>query len=305
MANLRVKLPGLDMKNPVIPASGTFGFGYEFAKFYDINVLGSMMLKGTTLEPRYGNPLPRIAEGPSGMLNAIGLQNPGSEAVLHEELEKLRPLYQDKVIANIGGSAIDDYVQTAKLLSSHDMVGALELNISCPNVHCGGIQFGTNPDMAAEVTRAVKAVSQKPVYVKLSPNVTDIVAMAKAVEAAGADGITMINTMIGMRFDIKTGKPIIANKTGGYSGPAIFPVALRMVYQVSQAVNIPIIGMGGISSGKDAIEMMIAGASAVAVGCQNLVDPYACPKIIQEMNDILDEMGIEDINEIVGKSHQY
>ena len=244
MANLRVKLPGLDMKNPVIPASGTFGFGYEFAKFYDINVLGSMMLKGTTLEPRYGNPLPRIAEGPSGMLNAIGLQNPGSEAVFHEELEKLRPLYQDKVIANIGGSAIDDYVQTAKLLSSHDMVGALELNISCPNVHCGGIQFGTNPDMAAEVTRAVKAVSQKPVYVKLSPNVTDIVAMAKAVEAAGADGITMINTMIGMRFDIKTGKPIIANKTGGYSGPAIFPVALRMVYQVSQAVNIPIIGMG-------------------------------------------------------------
>ena len=239
------------------------------------------------------------------MLNAIGLQNPGSEAVFHEELEKLRPLYQDKVIANIGGSAIDDYVQTAKLLSSHDMVGALELNISCPNVHCGGIQFGTNPDMAAEVTRAVKAVSQKPVYVKLSPNVTDIVAMAKAVEAAGADGITMINTMIGMRFDIKTGKPIIANKTGGYSGPAIFPVALRMVYQVSQAVNIPIIGMGGISSGKDAIEMMIAGASAVAVGCQNLVDPYACPKIIQEMNDILDEMGIEDINEIVGKSHQY
>ena len=217
MANLRVKLPGLDMKNPVIPASGTFGFGYGFAKFYDINVLGSMMLKGTTLEPRYGNPLPRIAEGPSGMLNAIGLQNPGSEAVFHEELAKLRPLYQDKVIANIGGSAIDDYVQTAKLLSSHDMVGALELNISCPNVHCGGIQFGTNPDMAAEVTRAVKAVSQKPVYVKLSPNVTDIVAMAKAVEAAGADGITMINTMIGMRFDIKTGKPIIANKTGGYS----------------------------------------------------------------------------------------
>lgn len=305
MANLRVKLPGLDMKNPVIPASGTFGFGYEFAKFYDINCLGSMMLKGTTLEPRYGNPLPRIAEGPSGMLNAIGLQNPGVDAVINEELEKLRPLYDDKVIANIGGSAIDDYVETAKRLSSHDMVGALELNISCPNVHCGGIQFGTNPDMAAQVTRAVKAVSQKPVYVKLSPNVTDIVEMAKAVEEAGADGITMINTLVGMRFDIKTGKPIIANKTGGYSGPAIFPVALRMVYQVSQAVSIPVIGMGGIASGKDAIEMMIAGASAVAVGCQNLVDPYACPKIIQEMNDILDEMGIEDINEIVGKSHQY
>lgn len=305
MANLRVELPGLNMKNPVIPASGTFGFGYEFTKFYDINCLGSMMLKGTTLEPRYGNPLPRIAEGPSGMLNAIGLQNPGVDAVIHEELEKLRPLYNDKVIANIGGSAIDDYVETAKRLSKHDMVGVLELNISCPNVHAGGIQFGTHPDMAAAVTKAVKAVSQKPVYVKLSPNVTDIVAMAKAVEAAGADGITMINTMIGMRFDIKTGRPIIANKTGGYSGPAIFPVALRMVYQVTQAVSIPVIGMGGIASGKDAIEMMIAGASAVAVGCQNLVDPYACPKIIQEMNDILDDMGIEDIHEIIGKSHQY
>ncbi len=305
MANLHVELPGLDMKNPVIPASGTFGFGYEFARFYDLNVLGSMMLKGTTLEPRYGNPLPRIAEGPSGMLNAIGLQNPGVDAVMHEELEKLRPLYDGKVIANIGGSGIDDYVETAKRLSTHDMVGALELNISCPNVHCGGIQFGTNPDMAAEVTRAVKAVSQKPVYVKLSPNVTDIVEMALAVENAGADGISMINTLVGMRFDIRTGKPIIANKTGGYSGPAIFPVALRMVYQVSQAVSIPVIGMGGIASGKDAIEMMIAGASAVAVGCQNLIDPYACVKIIEEMNDILDQQGIQDIHEIVGKSHQY
>ncbi|MEE0965941.1 MAG: dihydroorotate dehydrogenase [Bacilli bacterium] len=305
MSNLRVKLPGLDMKNPVIPASGTFGFGYEFAKFYDINELGSMMLKGTTLEPRYGNPLPRIAEGPSGMLNAIGLQNPGVDAVMNEELEKLRPLYTDKVIANIGGSAVEDYVETAKRISTHDMVGALELNISCPNVHSGGIQFGTNPDMAAEVTRAVKAVSQVPVYVKLSPNVTDIVAMAKAVEAAGADGITMINTLIGMRFDLRTGKPIIANKTGGYSGPAIFPVALRMVHQVSQAVNIPVIGMGGIASGRDAIEMMIAGANAVAVGCQNLVDPYACVKIIKEMNEILDEMGIEDVNDIVGLSHKY
>lgn len=305
MSNLRVKLPGLDMKNPIIPASGTFGFGYEFAKFYDINVLGSMMLKGTTLEPRYGNPLPRIAEGPSGMLNAIGLQNPGVDAVMNEELEKLRPLYTDKVIANIGGSAVEDYVETAKRISTHDMVGALELNISCPNVHSGGIQFGTNPSMAAEVTRAVKAVSKVPVYVKLSPNVTDIVAMAKAVEAAGADGITMINTLVGMRFDIRTGKPIIANKTGGYSGPAIFPVALRMVHQVSQAVNIPVIGMGGIASGKDAIEMMIAGANAVAVGCQNLIDPYACVKIIDEMNEILDEMGIEDVNDIVGLSHKY
>lgn len=305
MSNLRVKLPGLDMKNPVIPASGTFGFGYEFAQFYDINILGSMMLKGTTFEPRYGNPLPRIAEGPSGMLNAIGLQNPGVEAVMNEELEKLRPLYNDKVIANIGGSAPEDYVETAKRLSGHDMVGALELNISCPNVHSGGIQFGTNPDMAADLTRRVKEVSKKPVYVKLSPNVTDIVAMAKAVEEAGADGITMINTLVGMRFDLKTGKPIIANKTGGYSGPAIFPVALRMVYQVTQAVKIPVIGMGGISCAKDVIEMMSAGASAVAIGCQNLVDPYACKKIIEDLNVLLDELGIDDINDIVGRSHQF
>ncbi|MEG0591921.1 MAG: dihydroorotate dehydrogenase [Coprobacillus sp.] len=305
MSNLRVKLPGLDMKNPVIPASGTYGFGYEFSKFYDINCLGSMMLKGTTLEARYGNPLPRIAEGPSGMLNAIGLQNPGVETVMNEELEKLRPLYTDKVIANVAGSCFEDYVECAKRISTHDMVGALEINISCPNVKAGGIQFGTNPEMAADLTRAIKEVSKVPVYIKLSPNVTDIVSMAKAVEAAGADGITMINTLIGMRFDLKTGKPIIANKTGGYSGPAIFPVALRMVYQVSQAVSIPVIGMGGIANGRDAIEMMIAGASAVAVGCQNLVDPYACPKIIQEMNDVLDEMGISDINDIIGQSHQY
>lgn len=305
MSKLKVKLPGLDMKNPVIPASGTFGFGYEFDKFYDINILGSMMLKGTTLEERYGNPLPRIAEGPSGMLNAIGLQNPGVEAVMNVELEKLRPLYKDKVIANVAGSCFDDYVECAKKISTHDMVGALEINISCPNVKAGGIQFGTNPEMAADLTRAIKEVSKVPVYIKLSPNVTDIVAMAKAVEEAGADGITMINTLIGMRFDLKTGRPIIANKTGGYSGPAILPVALRMVYQVSQAVSIPVIGMGGIASGRDAIEMMLAGASAVAVGCQNLVDPYACPKIIQEMNDILDQMGIDDIHDIIGLSHQY
>ncbi len=305
MANLKVSLPGLEMKNPIIPASGTFGFGYEFEKFYDLNILGSMMLKGTTLEPRYGNPLPRIAEGPSGLLNAIGLQNPGVEAVMNEELEKLRPLYGDKVIANIGGSAPEDYVETAKRLSTHDMVGALELNISCPNVHSGGIQFGTNPEMAADLTRRVKEVSKVPVYVKLSPNVTDIVQMAKAVEAAGADGITMINTLVGMRFDIKTGKPIIANKTGGYSGPAIFPVALRMVYQVSQAVNIPVIGMGGIQSACDVIEMMSAGASAVAIGCQNLIDPYACKKIIEDLGPLLDQLGIADINDLVGRSHKF
>ena len=305
MANLEVNLPGLKMKNPVIPASGTFGFGYEFSKFYDINQLGSMMLKGTTLEPRFGNPMPRIAEGPSGMLNAIGLQNPGVDAVMDVELEKLRLLYTDKVIANVAGSCFEDYVECAKRISTHDMVGALEINISCPNVKAGGIQFGTNPEMAADLTKAIKAVSKVPVYIKLSPNVTDIVAMAKAVEAAGADGITMINTLIGMRFDLKTGKPIIANKTGGYSGPAILPVALRMVYQVSMAVSIPVIGMGGIATGRDAIEMMIAGASAVAVGCQNLVDPYACPKIITEMNEILDQMGIENINDIIGLAHKY
>ena len=305
MVNLKVKLPGLEMKNPVIPASGTFGFGYEFTRFYDINVLGSIMIKGTTLEPRYGNPLPRIAEGPSGMLNAIGLQNPGVDAVMSHELEELRKCYNDKVIANIGGSCIDHYVETAKRISTHDMVGALELNISCPNVHSGGIQFGTSPQMAADVTRKVKAVSQKPVYVKLSPNVTDIVEMAKAVEEAGADGITMINTLVGMRFNIKTGKPIIANGTGGYSGPAIFPVALRMVHQVSKAVKIPVIGMGGISSAHDVIEMMVAGASAVAIGCQNLVDPYACYKIIQDLPKELEKLGVEDINDIVGLSHQY
>jgi dihydroorotate oxidase B, catalytic subunit (EC 1.3.3.1) len=305
MVNLQVSLPGLTMKNPIIPASGTFGFGYEFAKFYDINILGSIMLKGTTLESRFGNPLPRIAEGPSGMLNAIGLQNPGVDYVMSQELEKLRPLYDDKVIANVAGSCFEDYVACAKKISTHDKVGALEINISCPNVKCGGIQFGTDPTMAADLTKAIKEVSAVPVYIKLSPNVTDIIAMAKAVEEAGADGITMINTLIGMRFDIQTGKPIIANKTGGYSGPAIFPVALRMVYQVSQAVTIPVIGMGGVSCARDVIEMMMAGASAVAIGSHNLVDPYACPTIVQDLEKELENIGVFDINEIVGKSHTY
>lgn len=305
MVNLKVSLPGLTMKNPIIPASGTFGFGYEFTKFYDINILGSMMLKGTTLESRFGNPLPRIAEGPSGMLNAIGLQNPGVDYVMSHELEKLRPLYNDKVIANVAGSCFEDYVACAKKISTHDKVGALEINISCPNVKCGGIQFGTDPTMAANLTKAIKEVSAVPVYIKLSPNVTDIVAMAKAVEQAGADGITMINTLIGMRFDIQTGKPIIANKTGGYSGPAIFPVALRLVYQVSQAVTIPVIGMGGVSSAKDVIEMMMAGASAVAIGSHNLVDPYACLTIIKDLETELENLGVLDINDIVGKSHTY
>ncbi len=305
MNRLAVQLPGLDLENPVIPASGTFGFGYEFAQFYDIDCLGSIMTKGTTLEPRYGNPLPRIAEGYGGLLNAIGLQNPGVHAVMEEELEKLSKVYHHKIIANVGGSTKEDYVECARLISTHPMVGALELNISCPNVKAGGIQFGTNPEMAAEVTRAVKEVSKVPVYVKLSPNVTDIVAMAKAVEEAGADGITMINTLIGMRLDLRTGKPIIANKTGGYSGPAIFPVAIRMVYQVTQNVNIPVIGMGGISSARDVIEMMMAGASAVAVGSANLVNPYACKEIIDELIPTMDELGIEKLTDIIGRSHKY
>lgn len=300
-----VKLPGLDLKNPIIPASGTFGFGYEFERFYPVDKLGSIMLKGTTVEPRFGNPLPRIAEGPSGMLNAIGLQNPGVDAVMNEELEKLRPLFHGKVIANIAGSCLEDYVEVAKRISTHDMVGAIEMNISCPNVKAGGIQFGTNPEMAAKLTSAVKEVSKVPVYVKLSPNVTDVVAMAKAVEVAGADGITMINTMIGMRFDLRTGKPIITNKTGGWSGPAIYPVALRMIYQVYKAVNIPIIGMGGVSSAYDVIEMMSAGASAVAVGAANLVDPYACSKIIDDLENVMDELNIENLTDIIGRSHQY
>lgn len=305
MANLKIVLPGLELKNPVIPASGTFGFGYEFTKFYDINCLGSIATKGTTRYERYGNPLPRIAEGPAGMLNAIGLQNPGVEAVVKEEFAKLKAVYNDKVLANMGGHSLEEYIETAEILSQSDIVGALELNISCPNVKEGGMQFGTDPEMAAKVTREVKKVSAKPVYVKLSPNVTDIVSIAKAVEEAGADGISMINTLVGMRFNIHTGAPIIKNKTGGYSGPAILPIALRMVYQVSQAVKIPVIGMGGISTGEEAIEMMIAGASAVEVGCANLVDPYACPRIIDEMNTYLDQNGISDIKEIIGLSHRY
>ena len=305
MANLKIVLPGLELKNPVIPASGTFGFGYEFTKFYDINCLGSIATKGTTRYERYGNPLPRIAEGPAGMLNAIGLQNPGVEAVVKEEFAKLKAVYNDKVLANMGGHSLEEYIETAEILSQSDIVGALELNISCPNVKEGGMQFGTDPEMAAKVTREVKKVSAKPVYVKLSPNVTDIVSIAKAVEEAGADGISMINTLVGMRFNIHTGAPIIKNKTGGYSGPAILPIALRMVYQVSQAVKIPVIGMGGISTGEEAIEMMIAGASAVEVGCANLVDPYACPRIIEEMNTYLDQNGIQDIKEIIGLSHRY
>ena len=305
MSRISVKLPGLDMVSPVIPASGTFGFGYEFAQFYDINCLGSIMLKGTTTEARYGNPLPRIAEGYGGMLNAIGMQNPGADAVCNVELPKLAKVYNHKVISNVGGNTFQDYVDCVKIMSKHEMVGAIELNISCPNVHAGGMQFGTDPEMAETLTRMCKEVSEKPLYVKLSPNVTNIVEMAKAVERGGADGITMINTLVGMRFDLRTGRPIIANKTGGYSGPAIFPVALRMVYQVTQAVKIPVIGMGGISTPQDVIEMMSAGASAVAVGSANLIDPYACKNIIDGLEPLMDELGIENITDIIGRSHRY
>lgn len=298
---LAVELPGLSLKNPIIPASGCFGFGREFAEYYDLSVLGSIAVKAATGETRYGNPTPRVAETPSGMLNAIGLQNPGVDHILAHELVWLER-YDLPVIANVAGSATDEYVEVARKISAAPNVKAIELNISCPNVKCGGIAFGTVPEVAAELTRQVKEVSQVPVYVKLSPNVTDIVEMAKAVEAAGADGITMINTLLGMRIDLKTGKPVLANKTGGLSGPAIKPVAVRMIYQVSQAVSIPIIGMGGIMSAEDVIEFYMAGASAVMVGTANFVDPYACPSIIEELPEWLDKLHVEHISQLTGRS---
>ncbi len=304
MNKLQVKLPNMVLDNPIIPASGTYGFGYEFAQFYDINILGTFMTKGTTLEERFGNPTPRIAECPAGMLNAIGLQNPGVDKVMNEEFVKLAKVYNKKVIANIGGSTKEDYVEAVKRISEHEMVGAIELNISCPNVKSGGILFGTDPVVAADLTRAVKAVSKKPVYVKLSPNVTNIVEMAKAVEEAGADAITMINTLVGMRLNLKTGKPILANKMGGHSGPAILPVAIRMIYQVYQAVNIPIIGMGGVTCASDVIEMMYAGASAVAVGTANLIDPYVCETIIKELPELMEKYNIEKLTDIIGLAHK-
>ncbi len=300
---LKVKIPGMDLDNPIIPASGTFGFGYEFAKFYDINKLGSISLKGTTPEYRYGNPLSRIAETPEGMINAIGLQNPGMERVCNEELVKLAQVFNKKAIANVGGNSIEDYVACASKLAQEEIIGAIELNVSCPNVKCGGIQFGTDPEMLKQVVGAVKAAINKPLYVKLSPNVTNIVEMAQAVEAAGADAIVMINTLIGMRIDIHKASPVIANKMGGLSGPAIKPVAVRMIYQVYQAVNIPIIGIGGVTSAEDVIEMMMAGAVAVQVGSQNLVDPWACEKIIDELPELVTKLGYENINQVVGRAH--
>ena len=300
MGRLSVNLCGLEIDNPIIPASGTFGFGYEFAELYDINCLGTFSFKGTTKDARFGNPTPRIAECTAGMINAVGLQNPGVERVISEELPKLKKCFNKPVMANISGFAVPDYAYTCELLDKESQVGWLEVNVSCPNVHGGGMSFGTSPEAAAEVVRAVKAVTTKPVIVKLSPNVTDIVAIAKACEDAGADGISLINTMLGMRIDLKTRKPVIANKMGGFSGPAIFPVAVRMVYQVANAVNIPVIGMGGVSTAEDVIEMMLAGATAVEVGAANLINPYACRDIINDLPHVMDKYGIDNLKDIIG-----
>lgn len=300
--NLKINFLGKEFKNPIIPASGTFGFGYEFSDLYDINILGSISIKGTTLEPRYGNPLPRIAECPGGLINSIGLQNPGVDKVVNEELVKLDEVYHDQIIANVGGHSVYEYVETVKKFNDSDKVFGIELNISCPNVTGGGMAFGVDPDTAFELVTEVKKVCKKPLIVKLSPNVTDIVSMAKAVEKAGADAISLINTLVGMRINLRTGEPIIAVKKGGYSGPGIFPVALRMIYEVSHAVNIPIIGMGGVTNAYDVLEMMYAGASLVMVGAQNLVDPYACKKIIEDLPKVMQEYNIKDLNEIIGRT---
>ena len=300
MGKLSVNLCGIELDNPVIPASGTFGFGYEFAELYDINELGTFSFKGTTKDPRFGNPTPRIAECTSGMINAVGLQNPGVEKVIAEELPKLKKCFHKPVMANVSGFSVEDYAYTCAMLDKEEQVGWLEVNVSCPNVHGGGMSFGTSPEAAAEVTRAVKAVTTKPVIIKLSPNVTDIVAIAKACEEAGADGISLINTMLGMRIDLNRRKPVIANKMGGFSGPAIFPVAVRMVYQVAHAVKIPVIGMGGVSCAEDVIEMMMAGATAVEVGAANLVNPYACRDIIRDLPRVMEKYRINTLSEIIG-----
>ena len=303
MASLSVNLCGISLDNPVIPASGTFGYGYEFAQLYDINCLGTFSFKGTTRDPRFGNPTPRIAECTAGMINAVGLQNPGVEKVISEELPKLGKCFHKPVMANISGFCVEDYAYTCEKLDQQEQVGWLEVNVSCPNVHGGGMSFGTQPEAAAQVTRAVKAVTKKPVIVKLSPNVTDIVAIAKACEEAGADGISLINTMLGMRIDLRRRKPVIANTMGGFSGPAIFPVAVRMVYQVSQAVKIPVVGMGGVSSAEDVIEMMLAGATAVEVGAANLVNPFASRDIVADLPRVMDKYGIQNLNDIIGGAH--
>lgn len=303
MVNTSVELSGIRLENPVIPASGTFGYGYEFAQLYDINCLGTFSFKGTTLQPRFGNPTPRIAEAAAGMLNAVGLQNPGVEQVIAQELPRLRKVFRKPVMANVSGFSVEEYARACALLDKEEQVGWLEVNISCPNVHGGGMSFGQSPESAAEVTRAVKAVATKPVYMKLSPNVTDIAAIAKACEAAGADGISLINTLQGMRIDPKTRRPVLANGTGGLSGPAIFPVAVRMVYQVYEAVRIPIIGMGGVSTARDVIELMLAGATAVEVGAANLADPFTCRNIIEALPKAMEQYGIYDLKEIIGGAH--
>ena len=300
MGRLNVNLCGITLDNPVIPASGTFGYGYEFAEIYDINILGTFSFKGTTRDPRFGNPTPRIAECTMGMINAVGLQNPGVDAVIREELPKLNKVFHKPVMANVSGFSVEDYAYTCALLDRQPQVGWLEVNVSCPNVHGGGMSFGTSPECAAEVVKAVKAVTKKPVFVKLSPNVTDIVSIAKACEDAGADGISLINTLLGMRIDLKRRKPVIANTMGGFSGPAIFPVAVRMVYQVAKAVSVPVIGMGGVQSAEDVIEMMLAGATAVEVGCANLIDPFACKKIIEALPGTMDKYKIDNLTDIIG-----
>lgn len=291
------------MDNPIIPASGTYGFGYEFAELYDINILGSLSFKGTTLEARFGNPTPRIAECSEGMLNAVGLQNPGVKAVVEKELPRLRQVFHKPVMANVSGFSREEYVRTVEMLDGEEDIGWFEINISCPNVHGGGMSFGTSPESAEEITRAVRAVTRKPIIIKLSPNVTDIASIAKACECGGADGISLINTLMGMRIDLKRRKPILANKTGGFSGPAIKPVAVRMIYQVYDAVKLPIVGMGGVSTAEDVIELMLAGATAVEVGAANLVDPYACKRIIEALPETMEKYGIQSLTDIIGGAH--
>lgn len=305
MADMKVELCGITLDNPVIPASGVFGYGYEYAELYDINILGTFSFKGTTKEPRFGNPTPRIAECTSGMINSVGLQNPGVDAVIERELPRLAKCFKKKVMANISGFSIDDYAYTCEKLDKCEQVGWLEVNVSCPNVHGGGMSFGTLPESAFEVTKAVKAVTTKPVIVKLSPNVTDIASIAKACEEGGADGISLINTLLGMRINLRTRKPVIANTMGGFSGSAIFPVALRMVYQVAQAVKIPVIGMGGVSTAEDVIEMMLAGATAVEVGAANLINPYACRDIINSLPEAMEKYKINSLKDIIGGMKQW
>ncbi|MBQ7035261.1 MAG: dihydroorotate dehydrogenase [Clostridia bacterium] len=303
MVKTAVNLCGVELKNPIIPASGTFGFGYEFAELYDINLLGSLSFKGTTMELRFGNPTPRIAECYEGMLNAVGLQNPGVDKVLSEELPKLKACFDGPIMANVSGFSLEQYRETVRKLDAEPQIAWFEINISCPNVHGGGMSFGTNPEAAASVVAEVRKVTKKPIIIKLTPNVTDIVAIAKACEEAGADGISLINTLLGMRIDLKTKKPILANKMGGFSGPAILPVATRMIYQVYEAVNIPIVGMGGVSSAEDVIELMLAGATAVEVGAANLRDPFACKKIIEDLPRVMEKYKIEKLEDIIGGAH--